>query len=309
MRIFTYGAIAATLFAALLNAAPASAQSRTWISGTGDDTDPCSRTAPCKTISGAYSKTASGGTITCLDSGGWGTAVISKSITIDCTGTTGGVLVTGGTTGLTINGDGINVIIRGLAMSGSSGLSTGINFLNAASLHVEDSAFMGFGRGLVFAPPTGISAKLTITNSTFSNNGDGINIAPTSTGVAKVTLDRVSVDNNGTNGLETFTGTGGRVHIAIKDGSFSGNGANGIVVNSGGGPIQVVMDGTVVAGNVSLGVHAQGANALVFMCCSTFTGNDTGWSVTSGAGLFTYGNNNNNANVTSNGVASLVPQQ
>ena len=30
---------------------------RTWVSGVGDDVNPCSRTAPCKTFAGAISKT------------------------------------------------------------------------------------------------------------------------------------------------------------------------------------------------------------------------------------------------------------
>src|SRR5436309_12145423 len=73
--------------------APAHAQaSRTWVSGVGDDANPCSRTAPCKTFAGAISKTAAGGEINCLDSGGFGAVTIIKSMTILCQGVVGGVL-------------------------------------------------------------------------------------------------------------------------------------------------------------------------------------------------------------------------
>src|SRR3954466_4973295 len=68
---------------------------RTWVSGVGDDANPCSRTAPCKTFAGAISKTAGGGTINCLDPGGFGGVTITKSMTIDCHYTEGGVLVSG----------------------------------------------------------------------------------------------------------------------------------------------------------------------------------------------------------------------
>src|ERR1051326_538717 len=68
---------------------------RTWVSGVGDDANPCSRTAPCKTFAGAISKTASPGIINCLDPGGFGAVTITKSITIDCTGTYGSVLSSG----------------------------------------------------------------------------------------------------------------------------------------------------------------------------------------------------------------------
>jgi hypothetical protein len=71
-------------------AAPAHAQAtRTWVSGVGDDANPCSRTAPCKTFAGAISKTAAAGEINCLDSGGFGAVTITKSITILCNGVVG----------------------------------------------------------------------------------------------------------------------------------------------------------------------------------------------------------------------------
>src|SRR5258707_14171235 len=74
----------------------ASAQaSRTWVSGVGDDVNPCSRTAPCKTFAGAISKTAANGEIDCLDPGGFGAVTIVKSMTIDCGGVTGGILSAG----------------------------------------------------------------------------------------------------------------------------------------------------------------------------------------------------------------------
>src|SRR5258708_20405191 len=57
---------------------------RTWVSGVGDDANPCSRTAPCKTFAGAISKTAVGGEIDCLDPGGFGPVTITTAITPDC---------------------------------------------------------------------------------------------------------------------------------------------------------------------------------------------------------------------------------
>src|SRR5262249_59046911 len=80
----------------MLSVDPAHAQAtRTWVSGVGDDANPCSRTAPCKTFAGAISKTAAAGEIDCLDPGGFGAVTITKSITIDCSETFGSVLVSG----------------------------------------------------------------------------------------------------------------------------------------------------------------------------------------------------------------------
>ena len=96
---------------ALVAAGLASAQAtRTWVSGVGDDANPCSRTAPCKTYAGAISKTADGGTINCMDPGGFGAVTITKSISIDCEGTVGSTLVSG-TNGIVINASAANAVV------------------------------------------------------------------------------------------------------------------------------------------------------------------------------------------------------
>src|SRR5438874_12407095 len=104
-------------FVLIALALPASAfaqASRTWVSGVGDDANPCSRTAPCKTFPGAISKTAAGGEINCLDPGGFGGVTITKAITIACEGVTAGVLVSG-TNAIIVNaGPSDQVTLRGL---------------------------------------------------------------------------------------------------------------------------------------------------------------------------------------------------
>src|ERR1017187_5160999 len=84
---------------------------RTWVSGVGDDANPCSRTAPCKTFAGAISKTAAGGEIDALDPGGYGVVTITKSITINGRGTHASILVAG-TNGITINGSGSPIVVN-----------------------------------------------------------------------------------------------------------------------------------------------------------------------------------------------------
>src|SRR5207244_7083968 len=125
---------AAALGLTVAMTAPAQAQAtRTWVSGVGDDVNPCSRTAPCKTFAGAISKTAAGGEISCLDPGGFGTVTITKSIVIDCDYTEGGVLGAG-TNGINVNDSTtatpgtIVVYLRGLDIEGTgpSGISPGV---------------------------------------------------------------------------------------------------------------------------------------------------------------------------------------
>src|ERR1700744_6038979 len=128
--------------------APAHAQAtRTWVSGVGDDANPCSRTAPCKTFAGAISKTAAGGEIDCLDPGGFGTVTITKSITLDCGG--GGIvgsILASPVAGINVSAAGGTVIIRNLSINGAgTTLGTrGINILAAANVMVEHSHIMNF---------------------------------------------------------------------------------------------------------------------------------------------------------------------
>src|SRR6204780_1197108 len=96
-------ALVGALFVAGLAIAPAHAQAtRTWVSGVGDDANPCSRTAPCKTFAGAISKTSGPGEINCLEPGGFGALTITKPITIDCEAVSNGGVLVAGTAGITI---------------------------------------------------------------------------------------------------------------------------------------------------------------------------------------------------------------
>src|SRR5687767_12714399 len=126
--------------ATLMLAAPAQAQAtRTWVSGVGDDVNPCSRTAPCKTFAGAISKTAAGGEINCLDPGGFGAVTIIKSMTIACQYTEGGALAGGN--GIVVNMPASTdvTVIRGLDIFGVNPPTNGVRFVNQGTLHIIES--------------------------------------------------------------------------------------------------------------------------------------------------------------------------
>src|SRR6476646_8074489 len=129
--------LAALAAAALgLSVQPASAQTRTWVSGVGNDANPCSRTAPCKTFAGAISKTAANGEINCLDPGGFGSVTITKSLTIDCHEVFAGIVHTG-TFGVTVNlaaGDVRKTVrLRNLNFNGFDTGTIGIRIVGAGA--------------------------------------------------------------------------------------------------------------------------------------------------------------------------------
>ena len=164
------------VLAAIVSAAPANAQAtRTWVSGVGDDANPCSRTAPCKTFAGAISKTAAGGEINCLDPGGFGAVTITKSITIVCDYTEAGVLVSG-TNAIIVNlplaTD--SVTLKGLDIEGLGTGINGITFIQQGTLHVHKVQVRGFrngGSAINFAPTIG-TAELFTADSYITDNGN-----------------------------------------------------------------------------------------------------------------------------------------
>src|SRR6266700_8313994 len=116
---FTIKVLAIAIFTFAFASMAQAQATRTWVSGVGDDANPCSRTAPCKTFAGAISKTADKGEIDCLDPGGFGQVTITKSITLDCDSGPGGILAASGSA-INITGNGIIVIIRSLNLQGNN---------------------------------------------------------------------------------------------------------------------------------------------------------------------------------------------
>ena len=206
-------------FIGLLPSAAQAQATRTWVSGVGDDANPCSRTAPCKTFAGAISKTAPGGEIDALDPAGYGGVTITKAITIDGGGGQVASILVAGTNGITVNA-GVNDVvtlrnlrINGIVGTGSGGLN-GIRYLAGAALHVENCNIFGFtGDGINVA--TTATSSLFVNNTFLTNNGNGIQIAPSSNSFARSMLVQVrALDNSGFGFLlNAGAGSGGRTLI------------------------------------------------------------------------------------------------
>src|SRR5262247_2156210 len=281
-----------------MHTAPANAQAtRTWVSGVGDDANPCSRTAPCKTFAGAISKTAAGGTIDCLDPGGFGGVTITKSILIDCSTVTAGVLVSG-TNAVIVSGAGVDVVLRGLTIEGlGTGLS-GIRFSQGASLTVEGCTIKQFNNAGIEFVPSG-AAQLFVSDG-------GIFVDP-GAGSALVTLQRVQLKRN----FEGFRASGagaGVVFANIQDTLVSANGSFGIIA-VGGAAVTLDIQRSSSNLNGGAGIRASGAGAQIFIGSSMVTANDIGFSAVNGGAIFSFGNNavdNNTSNGAATGPAGLM---
>jgi len=275
-----------------LVAAPAHAQAtRTWVSGVGDDANPCSRTAPCKTFAGAISKTATGGEINVLDPGGFGGVTITKSITISSEGFEAGVLVSG-TNAIIINATTTSdVVLRGLDIEGLGTGLVGVKALgNLGSLHVENCTINNFrgtnGSGIEIAVAPAVAATTevhiedTIVRTNGQGTGGGIFVNPGANATVKVSLDNVQLLNN-TFGLKV---NGATSNVSVNDTTASNNDFAGFSAAAAGAVLQIeksVAHGNnpgvscVAGSNVRLGNSSITGNAAaVAGTCSTYKNND-----------------------------------
>ncbi|MEA3065642.1 MAG: hypothetical protein QOJ27_2094 [Sphingomonadales bacterium] len=320
--------VAAIAVAAAVYATPASAQAtRTWVSGVGDDVNPCSRTAPCKTFAGAISKTAAGGEINCLDPAGYGAVTITKSLTIDCHYTEGGALAGGNGIVVNLPATTDSVLLRGLDIFGVNPPSNGIRMIGLGTLHVEDCVVRRFNaassNGISFQPSG--AAEMFVYNTLIAENGNGgtgggILIQPTGAGgTAHVLLDNVRVNDNANNGLLVNTTGDTNVNgitVVVTNSSFSGNATGISVLNVAATTTAVVtvLDSTLT-GNSTIALTASGASAFVRVGNTTITGNQAGVSALLGSTINTYGNNRNISNPSVGGgneglfTGSALPTQ
>jgi hypothetical protein len=267
---------------------------RTWVSGVGDDVNPCSRTAPCKTFAGAISKTAACGEINAIDPGGYGAVTITKPITIDGRGTQASILASG-TNGVIVNitappvsgcpvGAPLAVTLRNLSINGAGSGINGIRFIDGDELHVENVTIAGFraggalqGNGIDFNPAN--PAGLFVTNASFTDNLNlGVLVRPQAGATTVAVLKNVLLNQNGTGMFVSDNG-----FAAVTESVASGNAAHGFQVSSTGAPpSKLHLDRTVVAGNGVFGVRTDGAGAVIRLSNSTIVQNGTGLSIGGG---------------------------
>jgi hypothetical protein len=287
-RILVCGFVAGAVITGMA-AAPSqsSAQAtRTFVSGVGDDLNPCSRTAPCKTWAGAISKTAAGGEINALDPGGYGAVTINKSITIDGNGTQASILACG-VNGIIINAAATDrVTIRDLRINGCRRTPTpgihGIRILSAGAVVVTRTTIFGFGtsgnQGAgINAENNHADARLIIRGSDIHDNFRGMRLRPGASGVIRATVRRTYFDDNTEENVLLDSGVG--VNSSVTANLFWSSMSNG-------------GDGTGPGLGVGLRIlKYQGTLALARISNNEITGNEIGIALGTGAQLLSRGNN------------------
>jgi len=280
---------------------------RTWVSGVGDDANPCSRTAPCKTFAGAISKTAASGEISVLDPGGFGVVTITKAITINGDGTLAGIL-NAGTTGIIVNAGANDVVyIRNVSINGAGTGLNGIRFLAGKTLHVENCNIYGQGNNTA-GNGHGIFVNVTASNSfVFVKNTniktcavDGVAVQ-TSSGFVAGALEHVRLE-----GMPTGLLVGNNAFVSVRDSELNGNTSTGVNITGSGTPTAYIENCMINNGVTAINV---GASGFLNLSSSNISGNTTAVaSAAPAANLKSAGNNRLLAN-TSDGAALQVVLQ
>ena len=282
-------ALGAFLFVALFVSA-SKAQQRTFVSGLGTDNNPCSRIAPCRTLTQALSLTNAGGEVVVLDSAGYGAFAITKAVTVQAPpGVYAGISVFSGD-GISINAGGTDtVILRGITVNNQGSNGNGIAFNTGGPLHVEGCVLNGFasGTGLLF----GNVGTLELKDSIARGNGIGVLLV----GSATVSIDNVRLEGNSF-GLQAEDGS----KVTVSN-SLASNNSTGFDALSHGSDVQLNIEGCVVTNNAFDGIVAESMQmtgvATVRVSNSTVTDNGTGFDNHSSV-LLSRGNNTLEGNST-----------
>ena len=292
----------------LLSAQQVQAQTltRTFISGTGSDSNPCSRAQPCLTLSGALTNTASGGEIDVLDATellSTNPLTITKSVSIIGAGARGGV-----TGELIISPPaGGQVLLKGLDINANNQVGVSVTTSVGIALVIEDCTIVNGITGINFTPMGTATSYLTVRNSTISNNKAstgtvaGILVQPLSTGPSIVVIDGVHVDSNYL-GIWAFD----YANVTVRNSVISQSSWAGIRAQSTSAAATIFVEHSQSSHNGSYGVLAYGANAVVRISDVTITDNLTGLIVSSSGQIISFGNNSVDGNGTNGSPTSTI---
>ena len=283
---------------AAYGAPPSSAptpQTRTYVSGTGSDNNPCIATSPCKTFQAALALTVAGGEIFVLNSANYGAVTINKSVSITSEGAVAGVLATSGVA-VSINAGPNDVVnLRGLVVDGGNSGSTGIQFSSGQSLNIQKSTVRNFtNAGINFTPST--SSTLSVSDVLVNGNGsNGILVSFSGSNPVNAVLNRVMATKNGVG----IFANGPAVNVTVTD-TVASNNNYGV-----GSSASAVMVRNSTVSNNAIGLAADQSAVLRFGQ-STITANGTGSTTTNGGQIQSYGNNNISGNANDGTLTSTL---
>jgi hypothetical protein len=296
---FTLSILTVAVFTLTVASMAQAQATRTWVSGVGDDVNPCSRTAPCKTYAGAISKTAKDGEISTLDPGGFGAVTITKSITINGGGGGQGYgsILASLVNGIIINITDVNDVRKSvrldwLNINGASTGLDGVRFIAGNVLHVTNCTIDGFTSDGIETNVSGAGVQLIVENTYIRNCvGDGIRVSGSSATQVRATISNSYITRNGV-GVDFVNGVLGTVNDSV----VSNNTSHGLQVAEPTVGSNMNIVSTLIANNAGTGVNVVGSSRARIARCNIFQNNVS----LAPANLVDSGGNNSIAGNTTN---------
>lgn len=279
-----------------LLAVAANAHTVTWVSGTGNDNNPCTRIAPCATFAGALTKTLPGGEIDALDAGNYGPLIINKAVTINGNSVAtiavedleGGILINAGASDV--------VILRNIELNGLGSAVEGILFDSGKALQIDHCKIPRFaGDGILVESSSGSISILDTVSS--DNRTAGLAVGPQ----VAVTVDRSRFEHNQIGGI---IATGGNITVSNSDVS---NNFQGFLLEAADTDVKVDIFNSTISNNQK-GIEASSpgiGKAIVRLAnVALFTNTVAGLHAEPGAIIESFGNNYNSGSGTPNVLRS-----
>jgi hypothetical protein len=280
-------------FCAMTSQAQAQA-TRTWVSGLGDDANPCSRTAPCKTFAGAVSRTADCGEIDALDPAGYGTVTMTKGLKIDGGGGEAGqvasILASSGVPGVVINNSSATCtfnVLRNLDINGIQSGGIGVNIVQGSKVSIENVDIENMVQQCINMQPTN-AMTLVLYSSNLENCAAGGLLSSTTSGTNRFNIEKSTIQRNGLTanaGVKATSNTLGTIHNAMINNNAGGG------VEATGATSKIAVDLSQVSNNQNFGIHSGTGAQISVTNTSIYYNNGIGMLVDGGAGMLTGTNN------------------
>ncbi len=302
--------IAVLLVAALISTlatTQAYAVQRTHVSATiGADINTatgCTASAPCRFFQAAIKVTDPNGEVVVLDSGSYGGANITQSISLIApSGVYAGITVPANSTGVLIHKAGINVVLRGLTINGQAGsdrgilvtagnkltvenceisnLFSGISVVGAVTVRITDTTVRG---NVIAGIQLNDGTRSTITRTTVTDNGSfGIATELGSAQNAITTTDIAdsTITKSGVAGVTAISrsvnAAASAVKVTVRNSSVIGN-ETGLLANTNTAAAVSLSASNNIVSNNTFGISAVGASANVWVSDNIVTDNGTGF--------------------------------
>ena len=310
-RIHTGSFVALVLMVLMAASGAMGAQSRSFVSVTGSDAANCQRATPCRTFSAAIRQTSDAGEVIALDSGGYGTTGVNRSMSlIAAPGVHAGITTAYGT-GVAVTGSATDrVVLRGLDIV-TSGNATAIDVLAPVSVSIEHCVLQQAGDPVysIGVQAYSVGARISVSDSVLRGYFNALYTSVFGLPRGQITLNRVQFSDN-VNSIFLI----GDVDATIRDLLLHGGNGINISTNALVPPSATVsIERTTIAnGWYGLTVEVVNGSAEVVLSETTIVNNvNAGYMITPGsppsAKIFSRGNNTVYGNGPNVGTLIFLP--